>query len=143
MEKFDGIWENLNRIIKRVYIIFFCIFWSRSKLPQWNDVKSSRKYLNWKRISEKKGRKRLKTSRKNKRRQINLVYIINCILFRWISSNGSVKINLKNNSCQYIYTCCFGVDFRMCLLKITVQQEMFEKSLWMISCLIKFQTIIF
>ena len=33
------------------------------------------------------------------------------------------KVNLRKNSRQYIHTCCFETELRMCVLKITVLQK--------------------
>ena len=46
------------------------------------------------------------------------------------------KINLKNNPRQYIHTCCFGAELRMCVLKVAVLRKKprkvyLEKSLYL------------
>ena len=55
----------------------------------------------------------------------------------WVNGHRLDKANLKNNSRQYIHTCCFEAEFRICVLKIAVLRkktekpflEIFEKSL--------------
>ena len=66
----------------------------------------------------------------------------------WMNCRKLGKVNLKNNSCQYIHSFCFGAQLRMSVLKIPALQkkprkvilEIFEKSLWTNSILVKFQT---
>ena len=40
-----------------------------------------------------------------------------------LNRHGLGKVNLKNSSPQSIYTCYFGEELRMCVLKIAVLQE--------------------
>ena len=38
-------------------------------------------------------------------------------------SSEKGKANLKNDSCQYLHTCCLGAELRICVLEITALQR--------------------